>query len=101
VTLARWNGGDGNSVILDVGGGVRIVHGRSSKPPAHEGQRVQAGDPRGRVGDTGHSFGPHLHVDVRIAGRATDRVQWMKAHGVDIPSHFAAVYGRPANFRRK
>lgn len=95
VTLARWNGGYGYCVIIDVGNGVEIVHGHSSKLLVHEGQQVQAGDLLGLVGDTGYSFGPHLHFELRVDGRQINPVPWMKSHGVDIPGHNEAIYGSP------
>ncbi len=93
VKLARWNGGYGNCIILDVGNGVEIVHGHASKLLVHEGQHVDAGDLLGLVGDTGYSYGPHLHFEIRVNGKAIDAVPFMKAHGVDIHAHVEAIYG--------
>lgn len=92
VKLARWNGGYGYCVIVDVGNGVEILFGHSSKLVAREGQKVQAGDLLGFVGNTGYSFGPHLHYEVRQNNAPIDPMPFMRSHGVDIGTRVIDVY---------
>ena len=42
-----------------------------------QGDRVRKGDVIGYVGSTGRSTGPHLHYEVRIAGKAVDPAPFM------------------------
>ncbi len=44
------------------------------------GDRVQAGDEAGRVGDTGQSFGAHLHLVLRVSGEPVDPLPFINAH---------------------
>lgn len=84
VTLARWYGGCGNAIIIDHGQGLETQYCHSSKLMVKEGQQVKAGDLLGLVGDTGYSFGPHLHFEVHINGQTVDPVPFMRQHQVDI-----------------
>ena len=46
-----------------------------------EGQQVVAGDPIGKVGNTGRSFGAHLHFELRVNGEeAIDPLPWLQKH---------------------
>ncbi len=87
VTLARWYGGYGYAVIIDVGNGVQLVYGHASKITVTEGQHVDSGQLVALSGDSGYSFVPHLHFEVRVNGVATDPVQYMLDHGVSISQH--------------
>ncbi len=91
IKLARWDGGYGYCVMLDAGNGITIVYGHASKLLVHEGQKVQAGDQLGLSGDTGYSFGPHVHFEVRQDNKPIDPVPFMLAHGVDIMNHTQAI----------
>ena len=93
VTLCRWNGGYGYNVQIDHGAGITTIYGHASKLLCREGQRVQAGDLIAKVGNTGHSFGAHLHFETRIDGKPVEPTQFMKEHGVDLITHAQAIYG--------
>lgn len=93
VKVARWYGGYGYCVMIDVGNGVETLYGHSSKLLVKEGQHVEAGDLLALAGNTGYSYGPHVHFEIRIDGKAVDPVPFMKEHGVDIPQHIEAIYG--------
>ena len=51
---------------------VVIRHGHLSKSIAQEGEFVKAGQTIGLGGNTGRSFGSHLHFETRIVGVAID-----------------------------
>jgi murein DD-endopeptidase MepM/ murein hydrolase activator NlpD len=92
VVLCRWNGGYGNNVMIDHGGGIVTVYGHASKLLCHEGQPVRAGDRLGLVGNTGHSFGSHLHFEVRRDERPIEPIAFMRHQGVDLQRHSEAIY---------
>jgi murein DD-endopeptidase MepM/ murein hydrolase activator NlpD len=93
VELARWWGGYGYCVIIDHGNGIKTVYGHSSRLLVEEGQHVEAGDALGLVGNTGHSFGAHLHLEVHINDEPKDPIPWLRAQGVDIKLESEAIYG--------
>lgn len=57
---------DGNSVVVDIGGGLYLLyaHMQPGSLVVREGQQLRKGDPIGRVGNTGNSVAPHLHFQV-------------------------------------
>ncbi|MEV0459740.1 M23 family metallopeptidase [Catellatospora methionotrophica] len=93
VVQAGWNGGYGNSVIIDHGDGVQTLYGHSSKVKVKVGQQVKAGDVIALLGNTGHSFGTHLHLEVHVNGVAQNPLTWFKKKGVDYELEIETVYG--------
>ena len=57
---------DGNSVILDLGGGnyALYAHFQPGSVRVQEGDRVNRGDVLALVGNSGNSLAPHLHFHV-------------------------------------
>jgi LysM repeat protein len=67
VRYARKNsGGFGNLVIIRHYNGLETYYAHLSKLLAFSGQKIKSGEVLGLGGNTGHSFGSHLHFEVRF-----------------------------------
>lgn len=77
VIVAGWVGGYGNLVVIDHGGGIATAYGHQSSIAVSVGRQVTQGQTIGYVGNTGHSFGPHLHFEVRVNGQAVDPLGYL------------------------
>ena len=44
------------------------------------GQRVEVGDTLGKTGNTGRSYGSHLHFEIRYNDTAIDPLPWLREH---------------------
>jgi len=93
VILARYDGGFGNAIMIDHGGGIETIYGHASSLKAHEGDNVKAGDVVSYIGSTGFSTGNHCHYEIHINGKPTNPFPFMLAHGVDIKKKLEAVNG--------
>ncbi len=71
------SGGYGNFTCLDHGGGVTTCYAHQSAFNVSLGARVSQGDVVGLVGNTGNSFGAHLHFEVRVDGVAQDPLGYL------------------------
>ncbi|MBR4874513.1 MAG: peptidoglycan DD-metalloendopeptidase family protein [Clostridia bacterium] len=78
VKMAGWNGGYGNCVVVDHGGGVSTLYGHASKLLVSKGEKVTRGQVIAKVGTTGNSTGNHLHFEVLINGKTTDPMAYIQ-----------------------
>ncbi|MDH5656148.1 MAG: M23 family metallopeptidase [Spirochaetia bacterium] len=62
-------GGYGNLVVISHKFGYSTYYGHLSRILVKKGQKIKAGEKIGMVGSTGKANGPHLHFEVRKAGR--------------------------------
>lgn len=86
VVYAGWNGGYGNFVQIDHGGGVSTAYAHIIEGGVlvTTGQSVGVGTNIARVGTTGVSTGCHSHFEVRINGVATDAEVFLRGQGITL-----------------
>jgi hypothetical protein len=72
VRLARYCNGYGNCVIIRHNNGLETVYAHLSKMEVQPGQMLKAGEMVGLGGNTGRSYGSHLHFEMRYLGQALD-----------------------------
>lgn len=75
--VAGWMGGYGNLVVLDHGNGLATAYGHNSSLSVGVGQTVSKGQTIALAGSTGHSFGPHVHFEVRVNGNAVNPLAYL------------------------
>lgn len=79
VSKAEWFSSYGLYVSLEHGADIQTRYAHMSRINVASGQQVRKGDVIGFVGSTGRSTGPHLHYEVRIAGKAVNPIPYMQA----------------------
>jgi murein DD-endopeptidase MepM/ murein hydrolase activator NlpD len=77
VVLAGWTGGYGNFTCIDHGGALATCYAHQSSYAVGSGAQVSQGQVIGYVGNTGHSFGSHLHFEVRVNGGPVDPLGYL------------------------
>ena len=80
VIFNGWQGGYGNTIIINHGNGITTLYAHNTANLANVGQRVERGDIIARVGTTGRTTGAHVHYEVRINGTAVNPRTYMLEH---------------------
>ena len=76
IVLAEPYGGYGNYTCVDHGDGLSTCYAHQSAFELTSGS-VSQGDVIGYVGNTGASFGDHLHFEVRVGGNPVDPLGYL------------------------
>lgn len=86
VEYAGWNGGYGNFILINHGGGIETAYGHIANGTTlvSNGEEVIVGEQIASVGTTGTSTGCHLHFEVRVDGVARNAVPFMADQGITI-----------------
>ncbi|TQJ30639.1 murein DD-endopeptidase MepM/ murein hydrolase activator NlpD [Microbacterium sp. SLBN-146] len=82
VSMAQVYSGYGNYVRIEHGGGIATGYAHASQLLVSRGQWVNAGQLIAREGQTGRSFGCHLHFEVYTPSGTTNPQNFMAARGV-------------------
>jgi lipoprotein NlpD len=69
--------GYGTIVILRHGGSLITLYAHNSAVLVKDGDRVEAGTPIAKVGQSGRTTGPHLHFEVREGTRPRDPLPYL------------------------
>jgi murein DD-endopeptidase MepM/ murein hydrolase activator NlpD len=77
VAIAGWVGGYGNYTCIDHSGGLSTCYGHQESIAVSTGQQVSQGQVIGYSDCTGHCFGPHVHFEVRVGGKAVDPMGYL------------------------
>ncbi|HWU88474.1 MAG TPA: M23 family metallopeptidase [Kofleriaceae bacterium] len=72
VVFAAWQGGYGNIIYVDHGGGVVTAYAHLQRFLVKPNDVVLAGQTIAAMGATGRATGPHLHFEVRLDGHPVD-----------------------------
>jgi murein DD-endopeptidase MepM/ murein hydrolase activator NlpD len=81
VTYSGPRFGYGNLVEITHGQGYSTRYAHLSAELVKVGDRVKRGQPIGRVGSTGRSTGPHLHVEVLRDHKKIDPISYLESGG--------------------
>lgn len=78
VIQAQYHYSWGNYVMIDHGDGVQTLYAHCSRFAVSKGQTVSQGQTIAYIGNTGNSFGPHLHFEVYINGSRVNPEGYIK-----------------------
>ncbi len=86
VSWAGYNGGYGNHVRIEHGGGIATSYSHivDGGIVVGNGQYVNAGDLIAYEGNTGNSFGCHLHFEVYVGGPTVNPIDFMAGKGISV-----------------
>lgn len=96
VTAAGHNGGYGYAITIKHSDGTEMIYAHSRRLLVKAGDTVKAGQVIGQVGNTGYSYGMHLHLEVHVDGAPTDPIVFLQERGVDIKLHIDSPYAQLA-----
>lgn len=82
VRISKYNKSYGNLVVIRHHNGMETYYAHLSRRHVTPGQEVKAGEVIGLCGNTGRSYGSHLHFEIRYLGNAIN-----PEHIIDCTTH--------------
>jgi murein DD-endopeptidase MepM/ murein hydrolase activator NlpD len=83
IIFASYDGAYGNKIAIQHAEGLITWYAHLSAFEVKLGDKVQAGQLIGLVGNTGNTTGPHLHLEIRPHDDVpVDPLPWLRAHGI-------------------
>lgn len=85
VVFAGWQGGYGNKVEIQYWDGTTTWYCHNSALKVSQGDHVSPGQVVSLSGNTGHSTGPHVHLEVHVGGGSTvPPLSWLADKGINL-----------------
>jgi murein DD-endopeptidase MepM/ murein hydrolase activator NlpD len=78
VIYSEWHEALGNFIVIETKDKVRILYAHLSRRFVDAGETVQVGQTIGFSGNTGHSTGPHLHIEMRSGNAYVNALSVLK-----------------------
>ncbi|MDA3803065.1 MAG: LysM peptidoglycan-binding domain-containing M23 family metallopeptidase [Patescibacteria group bacterium] len=78
IAATGWNGGYGNTFLINHGNGKKTRYGHLTSLYVKSGDTVTKGENIGAMGSTGRSTGPHIHFEVVINGTRYNPLNYIK-----------------------
>lgn len=91
----------GMYVRIEHSDGIETQYLHLSKVLVNAGDKVSAGQLIGEVGNTGRSYGAHLHFEVLVDGEYVDPLPFLQARGVDYCTLATPTGSKALNACRK
>ena len=92
VVQAGWFGGYGYMVEIKHDDGTSAVYAHARRLLVKPGQQVKGGQVIAEVGNTGYSYGAHLHLEIHVDGKPVDPIPVLRDEGVDIKLKIESPY---------
>ncbi|MEO8760700.1 MAG: M23 family metallopeptidase, partial [Bacteroidia bacterium] len=92
VRIARFIGGYGNVVIIRHNNGLETVYAHLSKILVQPEEAIVSGMQIGLGGNTGHSYGSHLHFEIRYLGKAIDTEDLVDYQKNELKNNTFVIY---------
>lgn len=70
VRISKWNKSYGNLIVMRHFNGLETYYAHLSQRDVEPGDTIRAGQVIGLCGNTGRSYGSHLHFEIRYMGKA-------------------------------
>jgi len=99
VAFAGWKGGYGKLIIVKHPNGYQTYYGHCSRLLKKRGQLVEQGQVIARVGKTGVATGPHVHYEVRVAGKPINPNRVKKSRGKPLSPELLAQFRQTVDER--
>lgn len=77
VTYSGWKSGYGWVVFIDSGNGITTAYAHCSKLAVSAGQTVARGQYIANIGNSGNSYGAHLHFELNINGTRVNPLPYL------------------------
>lgn len=92
IRYAKYNSSYGNAIVVRHPNGLETYYAHLSQINVKPGDYVQAGDVIGLGGNTGRSYGSHLHFEVRFLGVAINPLSIITTENNQLLSDNILIY---------